>query len=178
MSCIFGLVLSCSYGIVERLADPARRDEMGYIAGLAVDARPESVPEPFVVRELAPAFAARLSHHGPIEQLEETLREFYEGWLPTSGYEHSGAPDLEIYPEPYDPFSADSVVTLWIPIQAVAAGAEDAAASEAPPADAPEVQVRSDEDGKDDEPDPGAPLAREAEAPAPEVTQERGDDRD
>lgn len=54
--------------------------------------------------------------HGPMPKAMQTAwKEIYSEWFPTSGYEHAGIPELEVYSEG-DPFRTDYYSEIWIPV--------------------------------------------------------------
>jgi AraC family transcriptional regulator len=52
--------------------------------------------------------------------IQDTIRRVYAEWFPTSGYEHAGGPELEVYP-PGDGDSPDYYCEVWIPVVKAAA---------------------------------------------------------
>lgn len=54
---------------------------------------------------------------GPvIEAVPKTWKRIYSEWFPSNGYEHSGAPSLEVYKSP-DPTSPNAKTEIWIPVK-------------------------------------------------------------
>jgi AraC family transcriptional regulator len=59
---------------------------------------------------------------GPLPgSIQDTVRRIYGEWFPTSGYEHAGGPELEVY-TPGDQQSPDYYCEVWIPVVRAAHG--------------------------------------------------------
>ena len=57
---------------------------------------------------------------GPLpDALQATIKRVYGEWFPTSGYEHTGGPELEVY-SPEDGSSPDYYCELWVPVRKAA----------------------------------------------------------
>jgi AraC family transcriptional regulator len=55
--------------------------------------------------------------HGPMpDAMQAAWKQIFSEWFPTSGYEHAGIPELEVYSED-DPFSPDYYSEIWIPVK-------------------------------------------------------------
>jgi AraC family transcriptional regulator len=53
---------------------------------------------------------------GPLPgAIQEVTRRIHSEWLPTSGYRHADAPDLEVYPKG-DTSDADYYCEIWLPV--------------------------------------------------------------
>ena len=91
-----------------------------YIAGVALDASVEP-PAGFEVVEL-PArsylvFRQVLSG-GPLHpQMQSAVREIWGERVPNSGCTLVSAPDLEVYPDDFEPEAAGAWVEWWIPVE-------------------------------------------------------------
>ena len=65
---------------------------------------------------------AKFTSRGPISQaFQPTVRRVFAEWMPSSGREHAGTPELEIYP-PGATEGSDYVSEYWVPLKPVAAG--------------------------------------------------------
>lgn len=54
---------------------------------------------------------------GPMpDALQDVWKRIYSEWFPSTGYEHAGTPELEIY-YPGDPSDSDYKSEVWIPIK-------------------------------------------------------------
>ena len=100
-----------AYGVV---TIPKRGDELTYVA--AVQATPGPVPEGMVSVEVPAARYARFAHRGRVERLDQTLNFIYSSWLLTSGMQHTGGCDLEIYGAGYVPNSEESLIHYAVPV--------------------------------------------------------------
>ncbi|OEH94238.1 AraC family transcriptional regulator [Bacillus solimangrovi] len=55
--------------------------------------------------------------HGPMPHaIQDVWKKIMSEWFPSSGYEHAGTPELEVYPEG-DITSSDYYSEVWIPIK-------------------------------------------------------------
>jgi AraC family transcriptional regulator len=53
---------------------------------------------------------------GPMPaSIQETWKRIYGEWFPASQYEHSGGPELEVYPEEDQP--GEMPYEIWIPVK-------------------------------------------------------------
>jgi AraC family transcriptional regulator len=91
-----------------------------YIAGVALDAGVEP-PAGFEVVEL-PARSylvyRQVLSGGPLHpQMQSAVREIWGERVPRSGYTLVRAPDLEVYPDDFDPEKAGAWVEWWIPVE-------------------------------------------------------------
>lgn len=50
------------------------------------------------------------------KSIQDTTNYIYQEWFPSSNYEHTGGPEIEVYPQG-DGFSEDYVCYYWIPIK-------------------------------------------------------------
>lgn len=81
-----------------------------------------SLPSDCVSITAPPATYAVFECLGPMpDAIQQTWKEIYAEWFPSSEYEHSGDPDFEIYPEQEDPeldgSSPEYRTEIWIPIK-------------------------------------------------------------
>jgi AraC family transcriptional regulator len=92
-----------------------------YIAGLAVmgDGR---LPEGMAEQSLRSHAYAVFTHRGILRNLENTIREIFDTWLPHSGYRLADDFYFEYYDDHFQPDSADSLVFLFIPVINLAEG--------------------------------------------------------
>lgn len=55
--------------------------------------------------------------HGPMpDAMQKAWKQIFSEWFPTSGYEPSNAPELEVYSD-QDPSSPDLYSEIWIPVK-------------------------------------------------------------
>ena len=69
-----------------------------------------------VARFDSQTFAAFKSVGKLPKALQNTISQVFREWFPSSNYEHSGGPELEIYP-PGNPQDDDYVCYFWVPIK-------------------------------------------------------------
>ncbi|SFF57098.1 transcriptional regulator, AraC family [Halobacillus alkaliphilus] len=75
------------------------------------------MPEHFSNLELPASKWAVFEVHGPMPlSIQKVWKQIYSEWFPSSGYEHAGTPDLEVYSAD-DPFSKDYYSEIWIPVK-------------------------------------------------------------
>lgn len=77
-----------------------------------------AVPEGFVEKLIPAATWAIFESIGPMPNaIQEVWKRIFSEWFPSTGYEHSGGPELEVYPPPKGSTSdADYRCEVWIPI--------------------------------------------------------------
>ncbi|KRF59559.1 AraC family transcriptional regulator [Bacillus sp. Soil768D1] len=55
--------------------------------------------------------------HGPMpDAIQEVWKRIFSEWFPTSGYEHAGAPEMEVYTDD-DASNPDYYSEIWIPVK-------------------------------------------------------------
>jgi len=55
--------------------------------------------------------------HGPMpDSIQNVWKQIYSEWFPSTGYEHAGTPDLELYTHG-DASSSDYYSEIWIPVK-------------------------------------------------------------
>jgi len=79
--------------------------------------KPEETLEIELVEELIPAASwAVFEAIGPMpDAIQDVWKSIYSEWFPSTGYEHAGGPELEIY-YPGNPSDKDYKSEVWIPI--------------------------------------------------------------
>lgn len=56
--------------------------------------------------------------NGPMpESMQKVWKQIYTEWYPTSGYQRTGSPELEVYPDKRNPASPDYYSEIWIPVK-------------------------------------------------------------
>ena len=100
---------STVFGVSRVEKDPANRAFDFFIAAEAEGAGGDSSLESF---EVPAARWAIFENSGPMPGalVDAELYAFFT-WLPTSGYEHAHAPEMEVYPA-----RGDGAVEFWLPI--------------------------------------------------------------
>ena len=80
------------------------------------------LPAGTVTATIPAATYAVFESKGPMPHaIQAVWKQAYNDWFPSSGYEHGGTPDFEVYP-PFndsrgDPASPDCITEVWIPIK-------------------------------------------------------------
>ena len=98
------------YGL-HSLAD----DAYAYLAGLAVG-RVDVIPEGMTARLLPANTYAVFVHNGRIAHLPQTVEQVFAAWLPSSSYQLAGDFYFEHYDDRFQPGSAESVISLYVPV--------------------------------------------------------------
>ena len=70
-------------------------------------------PSPFGTLEVPAATYAVFET--TLDDISKCWRQIFAEWFPSTGYEHSGAPELEVYP-PGDDMNPDSKMEIWVPV--------------------------------------------------------------
>jgi len=89
--------------------------EPTYLAALAVN-KIGVVPDGMAAKMLPANTYAVFSHHGLSEDLLQTVDRIFSKWLPGSSYQLAGDFYLENYDDRFQPGSAESVVSIYVPV--------------------------------------------------------------
>jgi AraC family transcriptional regulator len=87
--------------------------EFDYIAGFEVETVAD-IAEGMVSMQIPEATYAAFATTLPA--VGETFRSAYHKWLPQSGYQPTGGPELELYGEEFDAQDPTSTFEVYIPI--------------------------------------------------------------
>lgn len=91
------------------------KEEFNYM--IAIEEIKDTIPKGYVSATIPAATWAAFESVGPApEALHDLLRRIYSEWMPSMGYEHDCAPDLEIFPLG-DMYSTHYRCEIWIPIR-------------------------------------------------------------
>jgi AraC family transcriptional regulator len=106
---------NAAYGVVSGMSSG---NGFHYTSGVEVkDA--SDLPEDFETIAVPARRYAVFGHSGHVSKLSETVTTIWRDWLPRSGHEHAGKPDLlERYGEDFDPETGMGGMEVWIPIKA------------------------------------------------------------
>ncbi len=104
--------------------DMGADEQFTYVVGVEDSTATIKLPagKELKVRTIPSATYAVFESIGPMPHaIQEVWKRAYGEWFPSSGYEHAGSPDFEVYP-PYEdsrgnPDSPDCVTEVWIPIK-------------------------------------------------------------
>lgn len=101
------------YGFIGE-SDNTDKGELSYLASIDQSEGPLTT---FGVKKNVPEqLYAIVPHHGPLNDLANTLNAFYGQWLIESDYKMSGDFSIEYYDARFNPAAADSYFETWIPI--------------------------------------------------------------
>jgi AraC family transcriptional regulator len=101
-----------AYGISVNMDEST--GEFDYVAGFEVSAS-EEIPEGMVRFEVPGGKYAVSATTLP--KIGETFHNAYHTWLPESGYQAAGGPELEVYDERFDSEDPNSEFDLYIPVK-------------------------------------------------------------
>ena len=83
---------------------------------IAVEKTNETLPKGYISTTIPAATWAVFESVGALPKaIQDTTRRIFSEWMPSTGYQHACAPELEIYPEG-DNNSEDYRCEIWIPI--------------------------------------------------------------
>jgi predicted transcriptional regulator YdeE/DNA-binding transcriptional MerR regulator len=106
-----------SYGLCFSEAKGAKEGEFEYIAAVEA-ADDQNIPAGMVYREVPEQKYAVFTHHGKLDNLQETYHYVYNTGLPQSGLQvHSSKFDMEVYDKDFIPNSDDSKLYIYVAIQ-------------------------------------------------------------
>ncbi|BBH20312.1 AraC family transcriptional regulator [Paenibacillus baekrokdamisoli] len=89
-------------------------EEFTYL--IAVKSHSEATADEFVSKVIPASSWAVFTSIGPMPgAIQNIWQRVFQEWFPATGYEHSGGPDLEVYP-PGDPTTEDYRCEVWVPI--------------------------------------------------------------
>ena len=90
--------------------------EFTYLIAIETPADRSQLPNGCVDLKLGSGTWAIFESRGALpKSIQDTIRRVFGEWFPTSGYEHAGGPELEVYP-PGDNTSPDYYCEVWIPV--------------------------------------------------------------
>lgn len=91
------------------------KDEFNYM--MAVEETKDTIPKGYVSTIIPAATWAVFESVGALpEAIQDLTRRIFTEWLPSTGYQHDCAPELEVYPLG-DTSSTDYRCEIWIPIK-------------------------------------------------------------
>jgi AraC family transcriptional regulator len=108
---IIGKVGDGTYGVTRNFNLATR--EFDYLAGFAV--RGAVAPPPGLTMAHIPA-AEFAVVECTLPTMMQAIHHALHEWLPSSGFRHTGGPELEHYPPAFDPAVPDSPMVYYIPI--------------------------------------------------------------
>lgn len=91
------------------------KDEFNYMIG--VEKIKDTLPKGYISATIPAATWAIFESVGPLpEAIQDLTRRIFSEWMPSTGYQHDCAPELEVYPAG-DIHSPDYRCEIWIPIK-------------------------------------------------------------
>ena len=94
-------------------SNPHARKDFFYTAAAEV-ADLRSIPNDMVGKRIPEARYAVFTHRGGLSGLHDSIREIWGTWLPASGEQPAGTPDLELYDERFHPETGE--IDLYVPL--------------------------------------------------------------
>ena len=90
--------------------------EFNYLIAIEAPQDRRALPTGCVDVRIEPSTWAKFDCSGPLpSSMTDTIRRAYGEWFTTSGYEHAGGPEIEIYP-PGDKRERSYRCELWMPV--------------------------------------------------------------
>ena len=75
------------------------------------------VPEEMLSIKIPSSKWAVFEVHGPMPvSMQNAWKQFFSEWFPSTGYEHAGTPEFELYTDE-NPSSPDLYSEIWTPIK-------------------------------------------------------------
>ncbi|SHG45242.1 AraC family transcriptional regulator [Ornithinibacillus halophilus] len=85
---------------------------------IAAEKRMDQVPPGWVERVIRAANWAVFPVKGAMpDAMHKVWDRIFSEWFPSTGYEHDGGPELEVYKSKADPYQEDYYSEIWIPIK-------------------------------------------------------------
>ncbi|RTQ95043.1 AraC family transcriptional regulator [Lysinibacillus telephonicus] len=92
-----------------------QHENLTYLIG--VEKNIEHIPSNWEERQIPSATWAVFPVHGAMpDAMPKVWDRIFSEWFPSTGYEHAGGPEIEVYPSNADPSSEDYYSEIWIPI--------------------------------------------------------------
>ncbi len=102
------------YGICMGMAPGS--DQFDYMIGVQVNDSAPVAPEGLTASVIPASTWAIFTSVGPMPgAIQNVFSRIFSEWFPSTGYEHAGTPELEVYPAE-DPNAEDYRCEVWIPI--------------------------------------------------------------
>ena len=78
----------------------------------------DQLPNGWEEREIPAATWAVFAVNGAMpDAMPKVWDRIYSEWFPSTGYEHTGGPEMEVYTSDEDPSSEDYYSEIWIPVK-------------------------------------------------------------
>jgi len=110
-----GQIGNVAYGVCTQAEDGS--ESFRYMSAAEVSAA-DGLPEGFVTTKLPQQRYAIFTHRGHISGISATVHQIFGEWLPQSGQQHAGTPDMmERYDDRFDPRTGTGVTEILIPLK-------------------------------------------------------------
>jgi AraC family transcriptional regulator len=111
-----GQVGNVAYGVCTQTE--GETESFRYMSAAEVTSA-DDLPEGFTTLKLPQQRYAVFTHRGHISGISATVQQIFGDWLPQSGHQHGGLPDMmERYDDRFDPHTGMGVTEIWIPLKA------------------------------------------------------------
>ncbi|UOQ84393.1 AraC family transcriptional regulator [Gracilibacillus salinarum] len=95
--------------------DP-QQEHITYLIG--AEKNIDEFPKDWEERMVPAATWAVFPVHGPMPNaMPKVWERIFSEWFPSTGYQHAGGSEMEVYPSKQDPASEDYYSEIWIPIK-------------------------------------------------------------
>jgi len=110
---IRGQLDAVAYGVISNADDAGT---CGYLCGVEVASEAGLSAEPTSRKIPAQPYAV-FAHAGHISDIRRVFSSIWTKWIPESGYQTTGGPVLERYPETFDAQRGNGDFEIWIPVR-------------------------------------------------------------
>jgi|SRR5690625_745542 len=94
----------------------SKQENLTYLIG--AEKKSESLPDNWEESQIPAAIWAVFPVRGAMpDAMHKIWERIYAEWFPATGYEHTGGPEMEVYPSDDDPYSERHYSEIWIPIR-------------------------------------------------------------
>lgn len=92
------------------------QEQLTYMIG--VEAPCSTIPEDWDEVQIPSATWAVFPVHGAMPNaMPDVWQRIFSEWFPSTGYQHSGGPEMEVYLSDEDPYSESYYSEIWIPVK-------------------------------------------------------------
>ena len=109
-----GQVGTTAYGAICG-SDP-KTQSMEYMCAVEVESF-DAVPKELGRMRVPPVRYAVFLHEGNVATIQETWKQIFEVWLPSSGMRSAETPDFEVYDERFDGAAGEGGVEIWLGVK-------------------------------------------------------------
>jgi predicted transcriptional regulator YdeE len=109
-----GQIGTTAYGAI--CGGDAEKQTMEYMVGVEVKSF-DAIPKELGRMRVPAARYAVFMHEGNVATIQETWKQIFSGWLPSSGMQSNETPDFEVYDERFDGATGEGGVELWLGVR-------------------------------------------------------------